>query len=341
MSFSIVDELEKDGYDFTKENESNVQETERLSEDPVVEAQDQEGDNEVQEEVREAGSENEEQVVEEPVKRYTNPHARARILEKEKESYLDLMRGMYEQIQTLQARLNQSTQPQPEQIEEIDPDEDPIGFTAQKVKDLSERVKIQEFQQAQAIYQQQLIQAQQNALIEADNQIQNFRQEFPEYMDAANHLLSKTMDRVKRENPGITPKQMQQEIMYWSDQTKLQALYQGRNPAEVFYEYALWAGYDPDAPVQRQEQQPQREDARAIIQRQKRPGTATLSQVPGGSPRVARNQPTNEMSSDAFNEYLDQQLKEGKIKPSTGSATGRTPSIADVLPDKLDYRGSR
>lgn len=265
----------------------------------------------------------------EPEKRYFNPHARTRILEREKARMEDMLKQIWEENQALKAAKEQKpvvVEPEP------DAEEDPIGFAAHVAKKLEKRMEQEEQQRLAIAQQKQIEDAFRAAQEESMRQIHQFREQVPSYTQAADFLLAKTMQNVKATHPDITPEQMEREIVYWTNQTKMQALMEGRNPAEVFWNAALWAGFDPRSAQPKPKDSPvnQQRDAREEIARTRRQSPATLSTVPGSAPRPSRG--IADGSSDSFDRWLDEGIAKGTLEVRPGTAT---PSIADVLPGKV------
>ena len=320
---SIADELlEKDNYEMIPaHNAPDDDDTSFLAESDAEPQQAEDSD-------VDEGTQETEVVDPEPEKRYFNPHARTRILEREKARMEDMLRQIWEENQALKAS---KAQPQAAAEPEPDAEEDPIGFAAHVAKKLEKRMEQEEQQRLAVAQQKQIEEAFRAAQEESMRQIHEFRQQVPSYTHAADYLLTKTMENVKATHPDITPEQMEREIVYWTNQTKMQALMEGRNPAEVFWNAALWAGFDPRS-VQRapKEQIPQQRDAREEIARTRKQSPATLSNVPGSAPRPSRG--AADGNSESFDRWLDEGIAKGTLEVRPGTST---PSIADVLPGKV------
>lgn len=147
----------------------------------------------------------------------------------------------------LQQRLEKLEKPPAEPEKEPDFLEDPAGVVNKLAKRLDESEKQRkEREEAEASQREQQQQAQKtwNKVISSETE---FAAKTPDYHHALAHVRGILTEQVRLANPEATDEQIAQHIQIQEAQGAVHILRQGRNPSEVYYQYAQKLGYKPQA----------------------------------------------------------------------------------------------
>jgi len=150
---------------------------------------------------------------------------------------------LQQQLAELQAKLN----PPPE-IVIPDPILDPKGFREFQIKQITERAEEKAAAERQAMEAQQ----QQLVMTRLNQDVATFKATTPDYDNAFQHAVKARQQELAFY--GNSPEQIASQMEVDVQAIVQQAYSQGRNPAELFYEYAKMRGYSaapvaPAAPV--------------------------------------------------------------------------------------------
>jgi len=144
---------------------------------------------------------------------------------------------LQQQLAELQAKLN----PPPE-IVIPDPILDPKGFREFQIKQITERAEEKAAAERQAMEAQQ----QQLVMTRLNQDVATFKATTPDYDNAFQHAVKARQQELAFY--GNSPEQIASQMEVDVQAIVQQAYSQGRNPAELFYEYAKMRGYSA-APV--------------------------------------------------------------------------------------------
>lgn len=279
--------------------------------------------------------------VEEPTQPQPQPNdnvgwARARILERERD--------------TLAARLNTllSALQQPQQVTQEEPEEDLDAYTPeeQNLKLTKKLVKeVETIKQAEVKKQQAATIT--NVMNLADTQIAQFSSQNPIiYGAAVSHLAAIELDEFLDENPGLTPQEAEVTLMNKIAADKIKWLKAGKNPGAELYKRAIRRGFDPqsvvvpeeeEGDVQMPEIKPKKvqkavpeQDSETQIKRgkQREQVSRSLSSVPGvaGKGALTAKQLAKMDESDSLNTIME------LAKKNPGFS--KTPSFRQLLAGK-------
>jgi hypothetical protein len=177
--------------------------------------------------------------------------------------------ALQEKLAAIEAKLNP---PQP--IEIPDPILDPKGFREFQIKQITERAqeKAESERRAMEAQQQQMVMARLNQDVAA------FKATTPDYDNAFQHAV-----KARREELafyGNSEEQIAAQMEVDVQAIVQQAYSQGRNPAELFYQYARMRGYSGPAPMAPAAPPPAVAQVQALAEAQKQ----TQSLAPAGGP---------------------------------------------------------
>lgn len=216
-----------------------------------------------------------------------------------------------ERTNILLHRLGQGQQPQQQQTEQPaaipSPEEDPVGHIIAKIRQ-QEAVLGNVVQtlsgRSQQDQQMQAAQALQMRTAAMENE---YRAKQPDYDTAARHLVE--MRHRQLAAAGITdPAERQSMLTQEAFGLAAQAARQNRNPAEIVYELAKIAGYQPpaaEAAEQNAEPPAQNESERIATIAQGQQHARTLGNVRGASPPPLSAQTLTRMTDAEFRAFAD------------------------------------
>lgn len=125
--------------------------------------------------------------------------------------------------------------------------EDPKGVIDKLAKRLDESEKQRkEREESEAKQREQQAKAQENwnKVLTAEAE---FSAKTPDYQQALGHIRGILTEQIRLANPDATDQQIAQHIQMQEAQGAMHILAQGRNPSEVYYQYAQKLGYKPAA----------------------------------------------------------------------------------------------
>lgn len=143
------------------------------------------------------------------------------------------------QMAELQAQIAKLTAPPPAEIVVPDPVLQPEAFKKFQIDQIKERAAERAAQEQQARENA----AEQHLMARVNQDVAQFRAATPDYDPAFQHAV-----KVRREELafyGNTPEQIDQQIEVDVRAIVQQAYTQGKNPGELFYNYAKMRGYSP------------------------------------------------------------------------------------------------
>lgn len=272
-----------------------------------------------------------------------NPHARVRILEKERDAERRDQQILANRLQMLMEKLpeivqnarQESPTPTPE-IKIEDEDLDPLTVILKTQKKLLDEVG--ELKQKQNVTTQ--ITQDQQALNTADTLMAKAMNESPEFNAAVGHLAQIILSDLDDKFPNHT----QAEKLRLADQAiqreKIEFIKRGRNPVAEFYKRASIMGFRYEKPTIQQDQAREIKNEKAAskdgnpkdqIQREK-DKQSSMSSIGGssnGAPaRKLDIKALANMSEADFNRTIDEAVKAGQFVLKPGQ---RTPSIGQLL----------
>jgi hypothetical protein len=156
-----------------------------------------------------------------------------------------------QQLQELTAKIESLAKPAPPaQPEPEAPDflADPKAYvddTRKQLKELTEKLDTKEKEQTEAQKQQEAAQEKWTKIVTAEAE---FAATTPDYNDALQHIRKVTSAQIKLQFPQATDEQIAKHIQQQEFQGAAQIVADGRNPSQVYYEYAKLIGYSPKAP---------------------------------------------------------------------------------------------
>lgn len=254
--------------------------------------------------------------------------ARARILEKERDTYKQRLEMMFNALQQQAKAVPQEEEE--ESDEYLAPDEKAAKLSEKALREIESMKK----QQIQLARHQQL----QQVIGVADSQIAQFAQQNPQYTNAIAHLAYIEMDEFLDENPGLTPQEAEEKVLEKTMRDKIKWLQAGKNPGVELWKRAVRRGYQPMVEYDDAEQEipmpapqqskPQVNEVDQIKKkREKMQSVKTISSVQGAQGRSSINAKT--LAKMPEEQFL------GKIAELTrASGTGRAPRFHELLAGK-------
>jgi len=239
-------------------------------------------------------------------RKYGNPHARARIAERDARIAQQRFQALWNAMQ--QAAL----QPDEEEVEEQAPDfdSDPLQYLRHKLDETTTKLQQQQLREQMEKQQQVLSQS----LQAGAQDIRTFAAESNGvYPEAMQHISNVRIADLLSQNPQLTYQEANQLLARDAARKIVMWQSQGLSPAEQFMDEAIRLGYDFESALARHgflEQQQQRvpQTAKQTIQREvKRENkTRTVGNL-GGKPvkkRITANDALS-MEEDDFDDVLD------------------------------------
>ncbi len=204
----------------------------------------------------------------------------------ERRRWQEQLQAETQRRQQLEEAIRQATQQTP------DPTEDPVGYLQAQNDQLRQQLAQVAEIQARQTQEQSQIGLRRQVMERIQAAASAYRTKAPDYADAWNHLVS---ERQKQLAPLITdPIQREQAMLEEALQIGAQALQEGQDPADRFYNLAKAWGYAPKA---------SKPDADAVKKIQD--GLANASPGGGGAP------PSGELTpQDLLNERDPEKLRQ-------------------------------
>lgn len=158
-------------------------------------------------------------------------------------------KALKQQLQELTAKIESLAKPPAKAEEPAEPDflADPKGYVDDAKKKLAElTAKIEDDKKQQTEAQQKAQEAQEtwNKVLSAEAE---FSKTAPDYQEALQHIRTVTTAQIKLQFPQATDEQIARHIQQQEFQGAAQIVADGRNPSQVYYEYAKLIGYKPKA----------------------------------------------------------------------------------------------
>lgn len=159
-------------------------------------------------------------------------------------------RALKTQLQELTARIEALAKPAaapPPEPEGPDFLADPKAYvddTRKQLKELTEKLDSKEKEQTEAQKQQEAAQETWTKIVTAEGE---FSATTPDYQQALQHIRTVTTAQIKLQFPQATDEQIARHIQQQEFQGAAQIVADGRNPSQVYYEYAKLIGYAPKA----------------------------------------------------------------------------------------------
>lgn len=160
-------------------------------------------------------------------------------------------------------------------------DDDPVRLITGQLAEIRTRLEQKDFAEQQARHAQHI-----RATLDAD--LQQARQQAPDFDDAFNHVRGQLVQSLQMQ--GIRdPQQIKQAVVSWDAQFVQRCIAEGRSPAQALYAFAWQNGFQgrpqqaPPAAPNRMQVLQQRHEAAAGV-----PGGGRAGSVPNGIPRNAK-----------------------------------------------------
>jgi hypothetical protein len=229
-------------------------------------------------------------------KKIGNPFAALRVANRENRILSERLARV---VTVLEQQQSQKPEPEQEPEEEIDYGADPIGSVNSKVDRL-----LKESEANKAAEEERRKEAKANEVIsKADTGIIKFREKVgPEVYDqAVQHLVKLRMSDLQEVYPNATQDEIANAIMREAIDEKYKLAASGKNPGEVFYNYAIRHGFKPEPKKESKKPDAKEQISRA---RERDSKSRTIASASGKPPRTLSADDFIGMSEDDFDDWV-------------------------------------
>jgi len=226
-----------------------------------------------------------------------NVFARNRILERENKVILRRM-------EDLMARLESKAQPEPEPVEEVPFEVDPLKSIHTRQERIERELKREREEAKKRDEEREL----RTKFTVANEAIQDFMDETPDYGSAIEHLGQIEYEEALEENPDLSHEEVDRLLYDRLNEQKLRWIKAGKNPGEELYKKAQRRGYRKQEAAQR----PEHKDAKAEVEAERKRAAAgsSISRAAGRASEGRVNASKIARMTDAeYREWADEQLK--------------------------------
>jgi hypothetical protein len=262
-------------------------------------------------------------------KEFVNPHARARVLERNNRILQDRVNLLTEKF--LEIAETQGASRAESAVDETDDDwtANPLDVIRRELTDLKGKLIENEKRQEQ----NRTVAAQNEGYVKAvrtaDALIQDKLREDPDGVKSALLYLGGVIrEEIIDDNPDLTDNELMIEAEKRINSFKIKCLREGRNPADEFIKRAKRYGYKPEKKVVSDSG-----DAKEQITKEKERDSKsrTISTIEGSSPKTRPN--FAKLRDGEFDRIVNEGIKSGKMRRAPGAF--RTPPMRDLIPHKL------
>jgi chromosome segregation ATPase len=167
----------------------------------------------------------------------------SRAQQRQLQNEVNAMREQLQVVDTLKAELDAHRKGQVDVAAEQEFNNDPLGSLQKSVKGLEEKITNTSVEQQQR--EQQMAQ-EQEMVQNIASQVNQFKQQQPDYDLALNHIMSQQAQELQM--MGATEQQISEALAQSAQQIALNALNSGQNPGEMVYNLAKLRGYQAQEP---------------------------------------------------------------------------------------------
>jgi len=276
-------------------------------------------------------------------KKFENPQARARILEREKRQRDDRIRDLEIELMRVREAMSSIAQKK-EEPQEDEPDRsDPLSYLMKKMDRLEKSIEESKKEAAEKVSEisnEKLLSsydAELRAAVEANKEIM---------LPAIQHIAMVVERQTMKENPTLKTNEIKKAAAQKVLAMKLQWAREGRNPLEAMLEEAMDYGFNLPEINQTQAQAEPAPAQSGIVKKEQRPSreakesvTAGLGGVTGAPPQkfTVKSLYTakNELTSETEHYMKIRQLQNAGVLGRSRTSRAGLPTLAERLPGKV------